>query len=260
MRLKVLVVPFLVIMILVISIGYIKPGMAVLEAQKLERTKKSNQADNIQTVVNNVDALSQSLDNKKELTSFMGRYLPQKMDQGRVIDAFNFLASQSGLVVVDMAMEEPPKIVMSGAESAVDPTTGMVVADPGFKDPVASTYSASVKVRGSYESIKGFFDRVSHMDRFHKVSDLVIQVPTDTGATASDTKQNAAPKTGKDLIGIFEAKFDYFPGRTVQTAVAVPVFGKSEFDFSVPQKALDRVTSPVAELEYVPAGKPNPFQ
>lgn len=257
MRLKVLIVPFFIVMILVLSIGYIQPGLGILETQKVELAKKSNQVANIESVVNNVDALSQSLDNKKELTQFMERYLPKQMDQGRVIDAFNFLTTQTGLSITDMAMEESLKVT-AVVEPVVNPATGEVVSETVFKDPVAESYIASVKVRGSYENIKAFFDRISHMDRFHMVNDFAIETPKETEAT-TDAKPSA-PKTTGNLMGTFKARFDYFPGRAVKTAMAIPIFSKSEFDFSVPKKALDRITSPIADLEYTAAGKPNPFQ
>ena len=262
MRLKVLIVPFFVVMVLIMFIGYIQPDIGLMEAQKAELAKKSDQVANMETVISNVDALNQSLDSQKELKQFVLRYLPKTMDQGRVIDTFNFLASQAGLSVTQMAMKElaKPVAVVDNTTATINPATGMPITESVFKNPEADTYIASVKVRGSYESIKSFFDRVAHTDRFHKINDIAIEIPENAGAAVPGAVADAlAPKTG-DLLGTFEASFDYFPGRTVQTAVTIPVFRSAQFDFSVAQKELDRITSPVSELEYVPSGKPNPFK
>lgn len=259
MRLKVLIVPFFVIMVLVISISYIQPRFVVLEAQKIELAKQSDQVAKIEAVVNNIGKLNQSLDEKKELKKFMELYLPKGIGQGRVIDALNYLASQSGLSVVAMAMEEPAKIAAVAVEPIINPVTGLPIIESTYKNPEAETYIASVEVRGSYENIKAFFNNVSHMDRFQKISDFSIELPDDAKLAAMTQDGAASPTTG-ELVGTFEARFDYFPERVVQTALDVPIFSQSEFDFSVLQAAFDRVTNPVMELNYIPVGKPNPFQ
>lgn len=257
MRLKVLIVPFLVVMILILLIGYIQPDVKAIQAKKLVLAAKAEQVVKMETVINNIDALNSALDTQRESEQFVSRYLPKTMDQGRAIDSLNFLAAQSGLLITGLDLKQPAKEAVSADEETEKTVSGdgSVAAAPSFKPPVAKTYAVSVSVIGSYENLKGFFDHISHMDRFHKLTSFEI--------AKKEKKDAAAPESTADtgeLTGMFQADFDYLPERSAKAVLTAPVFQSSTLDLSVAGEASNRVANPVPELEKPQTGRPNPFQ
>jgi len=111
MRLKVLIVPFFIVMILILSIGYIKPDFDTIQIKKAEKASKELKVTNIDTVTNNISSLNSALDTQLETEKFAYQYLPEVLDQEQVIDAFNFLANQSGLAITKMDLDRPIEVL-----------------------------------------------------------------------------------------------------------------------------------------------------
>ncbi len=260
MRLKVLIVPFLVIMILVLGIGYIKPDLEAMQMKKDDIVAKNALVANIDTILASIGSLNGSLDAGQESEKFVYRYLPDTLNQDQVIDAFNFLATQLGLVITEMAMKQPPEIVREEAllnQSESPFVSGSMAGDS--KAPAAAS-SAGIKtfiltgsVTGSYESIKAFFDQLARIERFQKIRSFAIKTVDQTASP--DGATNAT-----DLKGTFEAEYGYMPRKSVVSVLNMPVFLLSTFDFSAVSKVLDRITNAIPVLEKGQTGKPNPFQ
>lgn len=261
MRLKVLIVPFLVVMILVLGIGYIKPDLETIQMKKAEIVAKDALVANIDTVLANIGSLNRALDAAQESEKFAYRYLPEALDQDRVIDAFNFLATQSGLAIVEMELKQPLAAVREEAlinASATPFITGAaqsgIAAMPAMAAPAKTkTFILTGGVRGSYENIKAFFDRLAHMERFQKVRLFSIRI--DEKSVSPEGVVNTA-----DLKGTFSADFEYLPAKPVASALGVPIFFRAAFDLSSINTLASRITSIVPALEKGQPGKPNPFQ
>lgn len=258
MRLKVLLAPFLVVMILIISIGYIKPDVETLQIKRSDILSKENVLTDMDAVLSNIRSLNSSLDAAQDSEKFAYRYLPEAIDQDQIIDAFNFLASQSGLTIIAMDLKQPRAAVRE--EPVVDPSAAPFVtgANTGANPSLArteqmKTFIFTGSVIGPYENIRAFFDRLGHMERFHEVRSLSIVV--DPQATSPDG--NADPNR---LRGTFEATIGYFPKKPVASAFNIPVFKQSKLDLSGITTWVERITSVVPALERGEAGKPNPFQ
>lgn len=263
MRLKILVVPFFIIMVLVLAIGYIQPDFTVTQDKRAMLAVKEEQIASAQRIVNNAGALAGALDSRKESEQFVLRYLPSALDQDRMIDTVNFIASQSGLLVSDLAVKQELKPV-----AAVEPVTSVNPLDPtaaaGVLDDtsllppepvVAQAFTLTVKARGTYENLKVFFDRLTHMDRMHTVKSFEIGAADQSGAAGTAVKS-----TGSDLLGTYEASLDYYPVRQIRTALNIPVFQQSQLDFSSVGKAINFVTNVLPALEKPQSGRGNPFQ
>lgn len=261
MRFKVLIVPFFIIMILVLGIGYIKPDFDAIAAKKAEIAKSEAQVANIEAVLANMHSLNSSLDTEQEAEKFMYRYLPNTLNQEQVIDAFNFLAVQSGLAITKMELKQPIEKIAD--EPLIDLSANAFVAGgdaladlnaPVLAPPViAKTFILKGSVAGPYESIKAFFDRLAHIERFQEIHLFSIEVdekdPSDTTTISPDV-----------LIGVFEVEYGYLPPQPIVSALSMPIFLQSKFDFSNVNSLLNRITSPLPELEKGETGKPNPFQ
>ena len=258
MRLKVLIVPFFIVMILILSIGYIKPDFDTIQIKKAEKASKELKVTNIDTVTNNISSLNSALDTQLETEKFAYQYLPEVLDQEQVIDAFNFLANQSGLAITKMDLDRPIEVlapepviaapapsILSPAGSAVEEVP-IVPAAPA----VAKVFILKGSVAGQYENIKTFFNQVSHIERFQKIRLFSIE--------AEET--NAADDTTGNLIGTFEAEFGYVPPKPLASALGMPIFLQSKFDVSNVDTLLTQLTSSIPALEKGETGRPNPFQ
>ncbi|MEK9173839.1 MAG: hypothetical protein AAB845_01075 [Patescibacteria group bacterium] len=264
MQLKIIIVPTLIILSLVLGIGFIKPDYDTLLQKREILDQKKGEVAKIETVRSNIGKLSSELDNKSDLEQWSVRYYPETMDQERIIDSFNFMALQSGLVIKSMEMKEiilekkevldigGPLTSIPG-EAGVTPDMATLV--PLYQAPVPNSYVAQVKAKGSYENLKNFLDRLSRMDRMNSLQLMAIGVDkeaaVDTGEAVAATDQ---------LVGTFEARFDYVKGAKDQSALGIPVFEESTLATTGLEEAKVWATSAVPVLNVDQSGRSNPFQ
>jgi Tfp pilus assembly protein PilO len=241
MRLKILLVPFFLVMSLILIIGYMKPdfdSIAVKKAAIVTQDGLQAQAD---TVAANVKSLNNSLDREQESENFMLRYLPMNMNQEQAIDAFNFLASQFGIITLSMDLKKNADVTV---EPIINPD-GTVVES----SPEAKTFLFSGEVLGSYSNIKAFFNQLSHIGRFQKVQ--VFSIERDA--------QSAQSKGSTDLRGKFTVDYGYLPKARSVSALTRSIFQRPEFNFAEVAELKDKITK-IPELERGPVSRPNPFQ
>jgi len=260
MRLKILIPPLFIVSILILAIGYIKPDFEVMQMKKADIRAKEEAVANMGTIIANVDALNSSLDTRQEFEKLAYRYLPNTQSQEQVIDAFNFLATQSGVVIVKMDLKQSSN--QKGAPAGQTTTLGggsmEVSAVSGSEAPApvaAKTFIFTGSVIGSYENIKAFFDRLAHAERYQKVSFFSLEKSQEKAGSAQplDKNQNL-------LVGTFEAEFGYLPPEPIASALNMPIARNAEFDFSNANRLLEQMTSAIPTFEKGQTGRPNPFQ
>lgn len=247
MSLKILIVPFAIIMMLVLTIGFIKPDIGVMEEKKLTLSTKQDQSANMTTLLGNIATLARDLDNRQESEKFVNTYLPKSLDQERVIDMLNYLAGQSGVSMAGVIFKD---VSVKSFEAET-----LVAADgselPSSHAPKIKTFSTEVSVNGNYENIKDFFNRVAHMNRSHKTESFAIKAVKETTGKGEPTTT---------LQGMLVANFDYFPVQKVGSALLMPIFSRGELDITQLTKTLSWVTATVPPLASSATGRPNPFQ
>jgi hypothetical protein len=118
---------------------------------------------------------------------------------------------------------------------------------------VAKTFIFKGSVKGQYGNIKTFFDRMAHIERFQNVNFFSI-------GTSLKTAEPSKAAESDNLSGIFEAKFSYLPPKHIASAMGMPIFLQSKFDFSPVNSLLNKITSSIPSMEKGVTGKPNPFQ
>lgn len=262
MSLKFLMIPSSILITFAIMIGFIRPDIATLQEKKSAHVAMLAKEENMDTLLSNIDALTASLDSEWETERFVIEYLPKQMDQGRVIDIFNYLAAQSGVAVIIMALAEvidetSDRVtdVDSVKPAGLTNATGAPVAPPVASYTVRpKTFSARVLVNGQYENIKEFLQRLAHMNRMHKTQNFSIEKQEKAGGADADQAESGI------LVGSFEAHFDFFDAHTGYNALSTPIFSKGVFDMSPFEKISRWVTEDVPLLEKPTTGRPNPFQ
>ncbi|OIP60026.1 MAG: hypothetical protein CO143_02605 [Candidatus Moranbacteria bacterium CG_4_9_14_3_um_filter_45_14] len=245
MKLKIFILPFFLVMILILSIGYIKPDFDIIFEKKAEINTQDASLKDMDSVLNNISTLNDSLDRNAKSEQFMLQYLPYVMNQDQTIDAFGYLASQSGLVVSDLDLKK----IDEAANTKIAPD-GSIVEDTTANK--VKTFQLKGSVLGTYENIKTFYDRLSHISRFQNIQSFSIEKKID-----STSPQDKG--TVSDLKGTFVVAYGYLPKKSVLSALAIPVFLQSELDFSGVALLKEKITyTPTLGKDQV--GKPNPFQ
>ena len=265
MSLKILIFPLCIIMTLTLIIGYIKPDIGSILAMRDEIAKKNTDLGRIETLLANVHRLNAQIDGRHEGESFVLKYVPQTVDQEHMVDIFNFLASQSGVVIsgVTAAENEPKARVEPVVEHASVSFQALAPKPIDTGAPAAPTqtiqsYTATVSATGTYDSIKDFLERIYRVDRMHELSNFaVFQREKDAAAAAQGTE----PKIPDNFLKVtFEANFPHFALTRPQSPLDLPVFQGDTFDFSTVEDLVNLVTNPLPPLDTGTTGKPNPFQ
>lgn len=242
MRLKILVVPFFLVMMLILSIGYIKPDFDKILEKKANILTQNDRIANIESTISHINTLNASLDNEKGSEDFLLHYLPYAMDQEQTIDAFNYIASQSGVIVTEMDLKKSSEVAIV----SIAPDGSLL---PDSNVPNARTFQFSGSVFGSYESIKMFLSRISHINRFQNIQSFSLQQNDQTTTTVNTT----------DLKGSFVVEYGYLPKKIVASALGMPVFN-SEIKFSDIADLQTKITDVPDLVGQGPSNRPNPFQ
>lgn len=247
MQLKILVLPFFLVMTLVLSIWYVKPTFDEILATKADISAQNALIKDTDSVLNNISALNASLDRGSESEQFLLHYLPYTMNQDQTIDAFGYLALQSGLAVSEMDLKKVSEI----ANVNIAPDGSVLESAPEDK---AKIFQLTGSVLGTYEGMKVFFDRLAHISRFQTIQSFSIEAQKEEGAPSPQIEGNVT-----NLKGTFVVDYGYLPKKTVLSALSVPVFFQSELNFSDVALLEEKITS-IPTLEKNQTGKPNPFQ
>ena len=248
MRLKILMMPLSILISLVVIIGFVKPEIEIFQEKRVQLDTKNAQAQGMATLLENIKTLTTSLETQSGNERFVSEYLPKDLDQERIVDMFNYLATQSGVLVTSMAIKE---VVLSAAldtsdEVALDPSLPIVASSR----PKIKAYVGNVEVKGDYIGIKTFFDRVNHMNRFHKILNFSVIAPLDTSEEAASGI----------LTAKLESQFEYFPAQKYDSALSLPVFSKKELGGNDWLSLQDWVKNTVPPLAGSDSGRTNPFQ
>lgn len=119
MSLKILFVPFSLILVLVLLIGYVKPDydallekQVVVDAAQQQLNQMETRLGNIQSISSDfASASSDALGGKNADEVLVDSYVPESVDQERVVDTFNYLAGQSGISLSSVTIEKPAIVV-----------------------------------------------------------------------------------------------------------------------------------------------------
>lgn len=265
MSLKILLVPSLIIGILIIAIGYIKPGVMTLFEKKTQFDQVVSQSEQLDAILSNAAALKGQLSAQSEDVEFLRGYLPGKSDVEIGVDQLNYLASKSGVAVKDMQVAEIKKEQVAQVE-AVDAATSS--ADVLFAPTEATSslpvsvkktytpliYTITIQTIGSYDTVKSFLSNVMKSHRFIKVSAASVSLP---GATAD---QQQPQPNGDVLESEFSVDFLVLPEVVLTTALGDATFDTAKLDFSPLDGIRLNQDGAIPDLPMVETGKANLFK
>lgn len=266
MRLKVFFTPLVFLVIVVLSIWYIWPTIQEIQIKKKEVESSKNNLKSTLEKKQNVETLKGILDKNKEKEDFILSYLPSSRSEERIVDGLNYLATESGLNLSAISIEEEKVVVQSeqpaNSAMAANPTVinnsssgSASVSQPLVVErprPVARNVNVNATVSGKYENLKIFFDQVYKMNMFNRVNSLSVLKGKADNAEGEQVNSDV-------LIINVELIFKYLPLIHEETGSPSSIFSSSSIDFSPYTKLNELMTKIIPALDEGQKGKSNPF-
>lgn len=268
MSLKLLIIPFLIIMSLILSIGYIKGDIVLLLDKMNELTLRKTERNDVDRIQNLIVNMKNELAAEDEKTAFLGDYLPDWSDQERAIDAMNYLASRTGMLLTSVDVEEikevpveiePEPAVASSLDSTGASLEGAVLL-PQPKKFVPAKYTVTVDAVGSYRSTRDYLTQITRSNRFVRLKTIGLGVPE----TKESQGGQPAPGTVDLLEANFVAEFDYLRPVQIDNAMTYRYIFDSDSSLKRSVSAVGEIMASLkAEIPklVIPedAGRENPF-
>lgn len=264
MSLKIIFIPFSLILVLVLLIGYMKPDYDAYVLKQMTHQSSVQQLNQMTKRLGNITSVSsgfassfsEALGGKNEEEVLIDQYVPESMDQEHIVDALNYLAGQSGVLISSVVIEKP--LVNAAADAAADQamnSQSIILNGAGTANAVASadsvialksiypgpkSYQATLTVSSDFASISSFFDLIYRMNRENEVKSFSLKKDTEK----KDDKGN--PVVNSTLNATIVVSFMYYPGLTnasIQNVEALPLFSGGNLD----TKTIDFIKSKIQE-------------
>ncbi|MCX6765721.1 MAG: hypothetical protein NT136_02050 [Candidatus Moranbacteria bacterium] len=272
MRIKILIFPAALALAIVIFIAYAWPELnsALKAKQELDESKKV--LASINEKKNNIENLKSALSQNQDKESFVLSYLPLAKSEERIIDGMNYLASNSGLSLVNLSLKEVKEEATEIPTGSTAESTSKEVLFSGAPENKPGTSVGLLegnKIRmikieanlvGSYENIRTFLEEVYKMEMFHNLASVSISSSEEETSQATPGAKPSAAGTGPGILSLTaEINFGYMSEVRIGRNYSAPIFSQSSFDFAPYQKLTNLVSKKIPVLEIGDQGKANPF-
>ncbi len=275
MKVKLLLFPLSIVIALAVGVFWIQPEISSALALRTQDADAMARLAQMDQVIANIDALDRNLAENDGDRQFVEMYLPKTGSDDSIIDEVNFLAGESGILLVSTGLKSVSSDIAKAAALQVQAeseraevasnspgsllNTGSVaspelVFTKSSPDARLRSIEVSVSALGKYDQIKSFADRLYHANHFQKFVSLdITQKPQ--GQLGSESASTASDVLSADMI----LQFGVLPATVVSSGVLLDTFQSPAFKVSVVQDLRARVTNELPQLDAVPAERPNPF-
>ena len=257
MRLKIFFTPLIFIVVIVVAIVFIWPAAKDILAKRQALVKSNNELNLIIEKKNNVEVLKGMLDKNKDKEDFILNYLSYSRNDDKIVDGINYIATDSGVNLINLSVEEVKDVAIAGQGSeglsAVSESTGTgsSAEDVLVLKPTVKYFSVKTDISGKYQNIKMFIEQMNKMGILNKINSLNI-----SKASSSDGQVDA---NNDVLLANVEFRFGYMPQIHEQYGSSSEVFSKNNLDFSSYSKIVNLITKIIPALDDGQKGKSNPF-
>jgi hypothetical protein len=262
MKIKILIVPFMICLIIVLMIWVIYPAFTnpaskdgLLEKMTTSKTEKER-LDKMNNKSQNSDSLYSVLSSGSAKKDVIMKYVPEKAKEEEIIDNLNYIATSEGLAVIDLSVS----VGKNSPVVPVDPAINKAMAAPQLDasgnpiiiipKPSASVLTIKYSVIGSYDKIKNVFEKIYKLERFNKANSIEISKPS-----SKDEKV----EVGDSLQVDAEFSFSYLKKISSIQDLENPVFLSSQYDMSIADKIQSEKNVSIPGLPSEASGRGNPF-
>jgi hypothetical protein len=257
MSIKNLSFPIFMAVALFIGFFLVKPTVESILSQRADLDAKTAENIAVEATVQNLDSLFASkaalLDTEEGKAVY--EYLPASVSQDRIVDTFNYYATQTGVSINGITFTEkvaPPTSDVSDPASSSGSTT-VLVATPSA--PVPHSFTMNAAVQGTYENIRAFLKGISNPRRSYSLTSFSISKKEAVSVDPSGQLNTSAGI----LSGKFSAEFYYLPLEKYRNGYMLPLFASKEFN-------VDPIREIIAKEGAIPSlanpdsvGRGNPF-
>jgi hypothetical protein len=259
MKIKILLAPSLIVIIIVAIIWYIYPaytnGVDGVKEKNQQLAEQKKLVENLDNSISNAGKLVADLNTNYSENSVVFGYIPTNKEEEKIIESLNSLAKESALSVLNISISEEKEVVAP----VEDVASGISVHTLSGNEPVSSpvTPKAVPKnlkvdflVVGEYANIKVLLEKIQKVKRFSKVSALEIKALLKEDQSASNSLQ----------VNL-TLEFNYLKElkRLVEGDVNNPVFSTGNFDKQTIEKIRSSRSIEVNNVLPGQKGGNNPF-
>ena len=235
MRLKFLFFPVVLVVSLAIFIAYIWPEFQNVINLNKEYADNQTKLDDINAKKNDIKQMATKIANDKEGELFVKNYLPMKKVDEQIISRLNFLATDSGVSLIDIASTTSTKSPQQIAVGAVS-------------DPL-NLYEVKVSINGDYAKIRIFLDQVQRLPLFNSIKLLDIHT------REKGQNETVAPS---DLMSDVIINFGYIE-QLKPTEQETAAFKVEMESYGIIATLKTYVSQKTPDVVYEKKGKENPF-
>lgn len=275
MKVKTLIFPLSIVIVIATGVFWIQPEISSALALRMKDSQVQARLDQIGQVIANIDTLNGNLMENDGDRRFVETYLPKMENDDTIIDEINFLASESGVLLVstdlksvssdlakaaalqvqteaeraEVVSNSPGNLLSAGAPSE----TELLFTESSPNARVRST-DVSVLVFGKYDQIKTFIDRMYHANHFQ--SFVSIDISKKPQEQSVEPAVVAPDVLNADMV----VRFSALPETILSSGVLLDTFKTPYFtNSSTVQDLRGRVTSELPMLDATPSKRSNPF-
>jgi len=253
MKLKILVVPAIIVICIVIIIWYLVPEYKATRADLDSLSAVKAKVSDIQEKNGLIVKLNQDLKSDINAQETVMNFVPAQKQEEGAIDNINFIASGEGLAVLNISvLPVIENVALAAPVQPVADNEGGVSKAAVLPEP--SEFRVDVGVSGDYGKIRSFIEKMSGLKRYNNIDDLKItpiQVTQTTGA-------KSAPVSGS-LQADVSFVFDYFTKDKSIITADNEIFADGKFDIATIDSISQKMQTSLVNLTVGAYGKPNPF-
>ncbi|MEI6587322.1 MAG: hypothetical protein WCO05_00035 [Candidatus Moraniibacteriota bacterium] len=197
MKIKILLAPGLIVVIVVAIIWYVYPAYDGVDGVRDRRAKMTSQdvlTAKLDGNISSAEKLGTELRVNATQNAVVFNYIPKGKEEEKIIENLNLQATGSTLAVLEISVSELADVVaaaevstLSIAPPIADPVTGAVVLEA--PKVVPKKLKVKYSVVGDYANIKVLIGKIQKLKRFNKFLGLDIKTLMTEGQEISDSLQ-----------------------------------------------------------------------
>ena len=228
---------------IILFVWFIGPEFSVIKDKTSELNSEEKSLQEIMDTKQNLNSLEANLIGNADREGIVLDYLPSVRKEEEIINTLDYLATSSGISLLNLAV--------TCAKTANVSSVSIAASQAGNSEEALKAKMAAKKIEaklnlvGSYEGIKSFLGQVYKVEKANNI------------CFASISRQ---PESDSLLTEV-NIDFSYLPQirLSADDGLADPVFSQKEFNFAVVDDLMNLISGKIPEIEVGSAGKANPF-
>lgn len=264
MKIKIIIVPVLIVLIVVLAIWVVNPALQEWGDKKASLNKIDAQLADIQEKNQKAQLLASAMNADPGKMDVIMKYIPPKEQEEEMIASLNALANASGLAVYNISVDSGKNNPAGGAQTPAEATpavnaSGIAGSTQTAVGPSITDFTITFGVAGGYEKIKDLLGKLASLQRYNSISGLKISKAAAAVSQGGTAQPSADDSTNNNLQADIALNFNYIEKSNAVVNVDNTVFANGSFDMSVIDDIKNSMNTTVNSLNVGGSGVSNPF-